>query len=118
MVPMAPFVKRIATASWSSTCGVQGRGHEREHVLAAQVGQPQRDAQQVRQLGLAVAAAAGLGPGPGVGLGTSLGVGARVVAGLGQQLAGDRVHVQRDVLDVADPPSSCIIRCAWMTIGR
>ena len=82
--------------------GVERRAHEREDVLAAQVGDPQRDTQQVRQLGLAVAAAAGLGSGPGVGLRDGLGVGTRVVAGLGQQLAGHRVHVQRDVLDLAD----------------
>ena len=49
--------------------GVHGRGHEGEHVLPTQVGEPERHAQQVGQLRLAVAAAAGLGPRPGVGLG-------------------------------------------------
>ena len=82
--------------------GVQRRAHEREYVLATQVGQPQRDTQQVRQLRLAIAAAARLGPRPGVRLGHGVGIGAGVVARLGQQLSGHRVHVQRDLLDLAD----------------
>ena len=34
--------------------GIEWRGHEREHVLPAQPGQPQRNAEQMSQLGLPV----------------------------------------------------------------
>src|SRR5438128_11643073 len=60
----------------------QRRRHECEDVLAAEVGEPQRDSERVGELRLSVAAACGLRPAPRLCLCDELRVGVRVGSGL------------------------------------
>ena len=81
---------------------VERAGHHGERSVDPLVEQPQAHSQGVRQLRLGVATAAQRRVGPGRLLGHRVGVRLRIGAGVRQQFAGRRRHVDRHGLDPTD----------------